>query len=45
MGAKLALISRSKRAEARAIAARVRYVELAQDPRFARTFVRAMYLG
>jgi len=45
MGAKLALISRSKRAEAQAIASRVGYVELAADPQFARTFAQAMYLG
>ena len=45
MGAKLALISRSKRAEAQAIASRVGYVELATDPQFARIFARAMYLG
>ena len=45
MGAKLALISRSKRAEAQAIASRVGYVELATFPRFARTFATAMYLG
>jgi uncharacterized 2Fe-2S/4Fe-4S cluster protein (DUF4445 family) len=45
MGAKLALISRSKRAEAQAIGRRVGYVELATDPQFARTFAQAMYLG
>jgi uncharacterized 2Fe-2S/4Fe-4S cluster protein (DUF4445 family) len=45
MGAKLALISRSKRIEAQAIASRVGYLELATDPQFARTFARAMYLG
>ena len=45
MGAKLALISRSKRAEAQALASRVGYVELATFPRFARTFAKAMYLG
>jgi uncharacterized 2Fe-2S/4Fe-4S cluster protein (DUF4445 family) len=44
MGAKLALISRSKRAEAQALARRIGYVELAADPQFARTFAQAMYL-
>ena len=45
MGAKLALISRSKRAEAQALARRIGYVELAADPQFAKTFAQAMYLG
>ena len=45
MGAKLALISRSKRAEAQAIARRVGYIELATAPRFARTFAQANYIG
>ncbi|RLC86133.1 MAG: ferredoxin [Chloroflexi bacterium] len=45
MGAKLALISRSKRAKAQAIARRVDYVELATFPQFAKTFARAMCLG
>jgi len=45
MGAKLALISRSKRAEAQALARRIGYVELAAEPQFARTFAQAMYLG
>jgi uncharacterized 2Fe-2S/4Fe-4S cluster protein (DUF4445 family) len=44
MGAKLALISRSKRAEARALASRVGYIELATVPQFAKTFAQAMYL-
>jgi uncharacterized 2Fe-2S/4Fe-4S cluster protein (DUF4445 family) len=44
MGAKQALISRSKRAEAQAIASRVGYIELATVPQFARTFAQAMYL-
>lgn len=44
MGAKQALISRSKRAEAQAIASRVGYIELASVPQFARTFAQAMYL-
>jgi uncharacterized 2Fe-2S/4Fe-4S cluster protein (DUF4445 family) len=45
MGAKLALISKSKRAEARSLAEQVGYVELATDPQFAKTFAQAMYLG
>jgi uncharacterized 2Fe-2S/4Fe-4S cluster protein (DUF4445 family) len=44
MGAKQALISRSKRAEAQAIARRAGYIELAAVPQFARTFAQAMYL-
>ncbi|MBI4758576.1 MAG: DUF4445 domain-containing protein [Chloroflexi bacterium] len=45
MGAKLALISRSKRAEAQALARRVGYIELATAPRFAQIFAQAMYIG
>jgi len=45
MGAKLALVSKSKRAEARTLAQRVGYVELATNPQFAKTFAQAMYLG
>ena len=44
MGAKLALISRQKRAEAQSIAGRVEYIELATFPQFARRFAHAMYL-
>jgi uncharacterized 2Fe-2S/4Fe-4S cluster protein (DUF4445 family) len=44
MGARLALISRSERAQAQDLARRVRYVELASDPRFNQTFARAMRL-
>jgi uncharacterized 2Fe-2S/4Fe-4S cluster protein (DUF4445 family) len=44
MGAKQALISRSKRAEAQVIASRVGYIELATVPQFARVFAQAMYL-
>jgi uncharacterized 2Fe-2S/4Fe-4S cluster protein (DUF4445 family) len=44
MGAKLALISRSKRAEAQALASRIGYIELATAPQFARTFTQAMYI-
>jgi uncharacterized 2Fe-2S/4Fe-4S cluster protein (DUF4445 family) len=45
MGAKLALISQSKRAEAQALARRVDYIELATVPQFAQTFAQAMYLA
>jgi uncharacterized 2Fe-2S/4Fe-4S cluster protein (DUF4445 family) len=45
MGAKLALISRSKRAKAQSIARRVGYVELATFPQFAKRFALAMYLA
>jgi uncharacterized 2Fe-2S/4Fe-4S cluster protein (DUF4445 family) len=45
MGAKLALISRSKRAEAQEIARRVGYIELATEPRFMHIFTQAMFLG
>jgi len=45
MGAKLALISRSKRAEAQAIGDRVGYIELAAAPQFMKTFSEAMFLG
>ncbi len=44
-GARLALISRKKRAEARAIARRIKYIELAGAPNFDRIFVQASYLG
>jgi uncharacterized 2Fe-2S/4Fe-4S cluster protein (DUF4445 family) len=45
MGAKLALISRSKRAEAQELASRVDYLELATMPNFAMAFAQATYLG
>jgi uncharacterized 2Fe-2S/4Fe-4S cluster protein (DUF4445 family) len=45
MGAKLALVSRDKRAEAQVLARRVGYVELAAVPHFARAFTQSMYLG
>jgi uncharacterized 2Fe-2S/4Fe-4S cluster protein (DUF4445 family) len=44
-GARLALISRQKRAEAQDIARQVRYIELARVPNFQRLFAEAMYLG
>jgi uncharacterized 2Fe-2S/4Fe-4S cluster protein (DUF4445 family) len=45
MGAKLALISLSKRAEAQAIASEVKYIELASAPNFSQAFMQASYLG
>lgn len=45
MGAKLALVSRTKRAGARAIGDRVSYIELTNAPRFTSSFVEASYLG
>jgi uncharacterized 2Fe-2S/4Fe-4S cluster protein (DUF4445 family) len=45
MGAKLALISLAKRAEAQAITSRVKYIELASAPGFEQTFIQASYLG
>jgi uncharacterized 2Fe-2S/4Fe-4S cluster protein (DUF4445 family) len=44
-GAKMALISLKSRAEAQAIASRVRYIELARSPGFQPTFMQASYLG
>jgi uncharacterized 2Fe-2S/4Fe-4S cluster protein (DUF4445 family) len=45
MGAKLALISSTKRAEAQRIADQVSYIELTNAPRFVHTFADANYLG
>jgi uncharacterized 2Fe-2S/4Fe-4S cluster protein (DUF4445 family) len=45
MGAKLALISLAKRAEAQAIGSKVKYIELASVPNFGLTFTQASYLG
>ncbi len=45
MGAKLALLSRGKRAEAQTIASQVQYIELASIPDFNQTFVQAGYIG
>jgi len=44
-GARLALISSSKRALAQDIARRVHYIELASVPSFQRIFAESMYLG
>ncbi|OGO25290.1 MAG: hypothetical protein A2144_04845 [Chloroflexi bacterium RBG_16_50_9] len=44
-GARLALISLSQRAEAQAIASRVKYIELASAPGFQQTFIQTSYLG
>jgi len=45
MGAKLALISLKKRAQAQALTSRVHYIELASAPDFEQTFMQASYLG
>jgi uncharacterized 2Fe-2S/4Fe-4S cluster protein (DUF4445 family) len=45
MGAKMALISGSKRAEAQRIARRVQYIELGTAPGFAQTFAEATCIG
>ena len=45
MGAKLALVSKKKRAEAREIADRAHYLELTTAPAFKMAFARATYLG
>ncbi|MCJ7521681.1 MAG: ATP-binding protein [Dehalococcoidia bacterium] len=44
-GARMALISRSKRSEAHNIAGRVSYIELAATPHFTHTFAQANYIG
>jgi uncharacterized 2Fe-2S/4Fe-4S cluster protein (DUF4445 family) len=44
-GARLALISRTKRAAAQKIVSRVNYIELAGVPGFNQTFMQASYLG
>jgi uncharacterized 2Fe-2S/4Fe-4S cluster protein (DUF4445 family) len=45
MGAKIALLSNNKRAEAQAIAHRASYIELAAAPNFEKIFLQATYLG
>lgn len=45
MGAKLALVSLQKRAEAQSLASRVHYIELASTPNFAQTFAQASFIG
>jgi uncharacterized 2Fe-2S/4Fe-4S cluster protein (DUF4445 family) len=45
MGAKLALISLSQRAEAQTVASKVDYIELAGTPDFGQKFTQATYLG
>jgi uncharacterized 2Fe-2S/4Fe-4S cluster protein (DUF4445 family) len=42
-GARLALTSRAQRQQALALAQRVRYIELARTPNFARNYAQAMY--
>ena len=44
MGAKLALLSTSKRTEARHVSSRVKYIELAGSGGFSDTFIQACYL-
>jgi uncharacterized 2Fe-2S/4Fe-4S cluster protein (DUF4445 family) len=44
-GARLALVARSQRLEAQAIARRVRYIELGTLPRFNDIFAESMFLG
>jgi len=44
-GARLALISRSKRAAAQKIVSGIKYIELASVPGFNKTFMQASYLG
>jgi uncharacterized 2Fe-2S/4Fe-4S cluster protein (DUF4445 family) len=45
MGAKLALVSLIKRAEAQSLASRIKYIELGTTPNFGQTFIQASYLG
>ena len=45
MGAKLALVSGSKRSQAQNIASQVHYIELATAPNFMSTFSQASYVG
>jgi len=44
-GAKMSLISRTKRAEAQRIAHQVRYIELASEPNFKEIFLEATAIG
>jgi len=44
-GARLALISRAKRAAAQKIVSGIKYIELAGVPGFSKTFMQASYLG
>jgi uncharacterized 2Fe-2S/4Fe-4S cluster protein (DUF4445 family) len=44
-GARLALVSTRRREEARIVASRVEYLELASSPNFMQTFTEALYLG
>ena len=45
MGAKMALISTTRRKQAQTIASKVKYIELASAPDFTETFVQSGYLG
>ena len=44
-GARMALLSATKRASARSLASKVQYLELATTPEFNSTFIQASYLG
>jgi uncharacterized 2Fe-2S/4Fe-4S cluster protein (DUF4445 family) len=44
-GARLALISLGKRAQAQTIASQVHYIELASAPNFIQTYIQASYIG
>jgi uncharacterized 2Fe-2S/4Fe-4S cluster protein (DUF4445 family) len=45
VGAKLALVSGTKRAEARALGEKIGYLELATHPHFRTTFAQSMFIG
>jgi uncharacterized 2Fe-2S/4Fe-4S cluster protein (DUF4445 family) len=45
VGAKLALVSRTKRAEAQALGEKIGYLELATHPLFRTTFAQSMFIG
>ncbi len=45
MGAKMALLSNSKRLDAQKIAQRVEYLELTTVPDFNRIFMKAIFIG
>jgi uncharacterized 2Fe-2S/4Fe-4S cluster protein (DUF4445 family) len=45
MGAKMALISKTKRVEAQKLCSRVNYIELATSPDFNKIFIKTSYIG
>ncbi len=45
IGARLALVSAKQRAESQAIAAKIRYIELAGAPGFIHAFIQSSYIG